>query len=649
MCIRYRLLLLLIIMGFGSGTMLKAQISSMFSEEIGVLPKEEPDPLRKVTISGFYRFFATHTRQFDPYILNPVINDTVLSNSLFIGDDSQLPNLQLNISGRPSDKTMWSFDIFAFQFMNGDIGETYGAQVPDSIRPSFQDPISSARLGSTMNLNLGINFTGSRETSVGTFTLRAGGIHWVNLSDLTMASFRGYNRFTLFERNPWDPVGTSVDARYKTYYNEGGINQDTRWGNRAFKGVILDGVALPGDISFTTMFGKSEFNGGFSTLPNFTYGGKIKKLTSGTDFISINTINAHSWADSLALEEVGFHLVTGEISQTIHGFNLHAEGGSGEYFSPEWSEGWGGLVSATLTTPKHKTIPQVSLHYFYISPKVINNNSIFLNTAIAEYNPSSIPAGTIGSTAVLQPFGSSMLRLGQMANNRQGLDMNIEHSWKKFRFNVGLSTQSELEPIASTITYSHPVNQLTRSRMWRWVFPSNVGPYERYNVIYRDVYEVVNLSDDSSGQVVNKKFFNIFEPQVKYTTKVFNKDLYVYYIGFFSSVQRDWSAMLVTNEEAYIRQYVNELELYYQLSDILMVSGYAGIERTLGNYLTDINEETRRPRNQTGTGYGAGVDINLGKNAFLYVRNRWFFFEDESFPLDTFRGQETMVELKIFF
>jgi hypothetical protein len=41
--------------------------------------------------------------------------------------------------------------------------------------------------------------------------------------------------------------------------------------------------------------------------------------------------------------------------------------------------------------------------------------------------------------------------------------------------------------------------------------------------------------------------------------------------------------------------------------------------------------------------------VDLGRNAQLYVRNRWFAFEDESFPLDKFKGQETLVELKIFF
>ena len=155
----------------------------------------------------------------------------------------------------------------------------------------------------------------------------------------------------------------------------------------------------------------------------------------------------------------------------------------------------------------------------------------------------------------------------------------MEYTLGDFKFNIGLAAQAELEPISSVITYGHPVNQLTRSRMWRWLFLQK-GPYQRYSVIYRDVYETVNLFDDSSGVVINKKFFSVFEPQVKYHSKVFGKNIYLFYLGYYSSVQRSFSAFTVTSEEAYIRQYANELEAYLELGDRILISGYAGYERT---------------------------------------------------------------------
>ena len=51
--------------------------------------------------------------------------------------------------------------------------------------------------------------------------------------------------------------------------------------------------------------------------------------------------------------------------------------------------------------------------------------------------------------------------------------------------------------------------------LFAWNFPSNVGPYERYNVIYRDVYELVELYDD-----VQIKYFNNIEFQVDSKEKI---------------------------------------------------------------------------------------------------------------------------------
>ncbi|MFN0276065.1 MAG: hypothetical protein ACKVPJ_09990 [Chitinophagales bacterium] len=628
-----------------------AQVNSDSSQtsKVGLFPKKEESELYRISVAGFYRFYGTQTRNSLPYLLSTTGGQTVPQNQLFIGDDTQLPTLQLNVSGRPTLKTSWAFDIYTYQYLNGNLDEAYGRQVADSLRPSTQDPLSGTRLASSLILNLGINFTGTHETQFGTFTVRTGGIQWHYISELTMGSFRGYNRFTLFERNPWDPVTNSVSTRYDKYFNEGAVDQDMRWGNKAFKGFALDATELPLHLGAKLLVGKTELNGGFSPTPNVSYGGRIFKEKDAGKFYAINTMNSITYSDSLVTEKVGFNEITFEVKETIFDFGFHLEAGAAQYFSPTHSEGWGELISATIMTPAKKSIPTFSLHGFRINPDVINNNSIFLNSGVTEYITNEIPAGSIGSNAVLRPTGSAMQRMGQMSNNRQGIDLNIEQIWKSFSVNVGFAMTGEIEAISNTITYTHPISGLTRARFWRFAFPSDVGPYDRYSVIYRDVYETVNLTDDSSGVAVNKKYFSVFEPQLKYKTKLFNRALYLFYLGYYSSAQRDWSAIPVLDEEAYIRQYASEFEVYYNITDGLVLSGYLGYERTLGNYLTDIDEETRRPRNQIGNGYGAGLDIDLGRNAILYVRNKWSKFIDTSFKEDAFRNQETIVELKIFF
>jgi hypothetical protein len=616
---------------------------------VGLFPQNEESELYRVSASGFYRFYGTQTRNFLPYILSNSGGQTVPDNQLFIGDDSQLPTLQLNVSGRPTLKTSWAFDIYTYQYLHGNLDEAYGKQVVDTLRPTFQDPISGTRLGTSLILNLGINFTGTHETQYGTFTVTTGGMQWHEISDLTLGSFRGYNRFTLFERNPWDPVANVVYTRYDKYFNEGAVDQDMRWGNKAFKGFALDAAALPYDLGAKILVGKTELNGGLSSTPDVAYGGKIFKRLDDGKFYAINTFNSITYSDSLAVDKVGLNEITFEVRETMYHLGFHLEAGIAQYFSPLHAEGWGELISTTITTPSGKKIPTFSIHGYRIHPDVINNNSLFLNSAVTEYITNTIPAGSIGSNAVLRPSGSAMQRVGQMSNNRQGIDINIEQIWKSFSCNVGLAMTGEIEPISNVITYTHPISSLTRARFWRFAYPFEVGPYDRYSVIYRDVYETVNLSDDSSGVAVYKKYFSVFEPQVKYKTKVLKKPLYIFYLGYYSSVQREWSPVPVVNEKAYIRQYASEVELYYSITDELILSGYLGYERTLGNYVTDINEETRRPRNQTGNGYGAGLDIDVGRNAILYIRNKWSKFIDTSFTDDTFRNQETIVELKIFF
>ena len=192
------------------------------------------------------------------------------------------------ISGNPAPHTSFSFDVFAFQFSMVPSAPPMGHKCRIHFCPFFQDPLSGTRLGGQMNLNLGLNFTGIQETCSGTFTLRAGGIHWVRLSDLTMASFRGYNRFTLFERNPWDPAG-ALPARYETYFNEGGINQDTRWGNRAFKGLILMETAFP--KTFPLLPWWVNLNSTEASVPGqvIPYGENCKKKT-GPDSTSASTV-----------------------------------------------------------------------------------------------------------------------------------------------------------------------------------------------------------------------------------------------------------------------------------------------------------------------------------------------------------------------
>jgi len=63
-----------------------------------------------------------------------------------------------------------------------------------------------------------------------------------------------------------------------------------------------------------------------------------------------------------------------------------------------------------------------------------------------------------------------------------------------------------------------------------------------------------------------------------------------------------------------------------------------------GNRETTVSN---KPNSESGAEKVSTVD--LGKNARLYLRHRWYTFEDTSFTLDAFKGRELIVELKAFF
>ncbi len=625
-----------------------ASDSSLFNLSSGIFPKTELPKTYKWNLSGFYRFFGTYTQQDLPYALTADGNNVVNPRSIFIGDDSQLPNLMLNISGRPNDQFSWGFDLFAFQFLNGVVQPAYSGQVSENNRPTVFDPLGGTRLGSSLGLNLGLNIFASYASTFGTFNLRLGGIHWYSISDLTLASFKGYYRWTLNERAPWDPIGVEIGERYNALYESGEVFQDTRFGERAVQGFIGEALALPGGWNVSMMYGKTELNGGFLSIPNNTFGGKIKK-TFGSNWLAFNSLNGLTYIDTNARNSVGFqvHTLEGHWSHPL--FTAHLEGGIGNYTTPTYTLDWGEAINLKFTTSKKISLIPIEIQAFRVSPNVVNNNALYWNVAVSE-----IPAPTegntnIGSGALLRPFASSVLPLGLLTNNRQGLNLNSQFAIGRVKLSLGLGAAAEIEAISNQITFSHAVNQLTRSRFWRWDFPQNIGPYGRQSVIYRDVFETVQLNDDQAGQPIHRKHFSTLEAHVKYKTNSIKHPLYVFFLGRYQSVQKHWSMVPVVNPSPYLRLYSNELEAFWKVRSGLYANAYAGYERSLGNYATDIDVESYRPRDQEGWGLGLGFDQSLGPNAGIFFRHRWFYFQDKSFALDHFQGQETLIELKVFF
>jgi|TARA_R110000737_G_scaffold115473_1_gene148381 hypothetical protein len=583
----------------------------------GSFPKIMKNGLGNLSVSGYYRFIGNYTEMKNQY---PEFG--AVKNTLFLGDDSNIPQLHMTIGARPSSTTSFSTDLFLW------------------------DPLSGAQNGLVKGLNLGVNLNGSHSTKYGNFNVRTGGIHWYSLSPFTFATNTGYNRYSLFERNPWDPNTKGVFDRYSQFYEKGALGQDVRWGQQAFQGFIFDGNNLPQDFSFALMYGKSQFNGGALPKPNSMLGGKIRKDFKKW-FISLNAISNKTFDDSLAREVIGYELVTSEFNIRTKYVTILGEIGAGSYHSPNLTGKWGEAIDVRLQFPKKSTYFPIEARYFYISPNVINNNGIFWNTSISEFSANSSSSVAAGSQTPLIPFASSLVNIGQMTNNRRGIILNADLAVRKQKLTIGYSAASEINGLSNQITYGHPANNLALSRFWRWAFPAEVGPYQNLNKIYRGVYETVYITD--STNLFPAKGFTSIELSYKGKFKLFNRDLMFFYLAGFHSVQSSVSFVPVYSKKAYLQSYNNQFEFYYHISPNVAISNYFGWDRIIANDQTTKDVITNTPRNQLGTSYSIGLDILLSKNVGLYVRQRWMNYKDVSFSLDQYKGTETTVELKLYF
>lgn len=127
-----------------------------------------------------------------------------------------------------------------------------------------------------------------------------------------------------------------------------------------------------------------------------------------------------------------------------------------------------------------------------------------------------------------------------------------------------------------------------------------MGPYGRQSVIYRDVFETVKLSDDSAGIPLYTKHFSTLEAQIAWKSEGRQRPLYVFYLARLNSVQKEPVPLVDWRPSAYLRQYAHEMESYWAVHPQLVLCAYAAAEWTLGNYATDLDLETFKPRDQRG-------------------------------------------------
>ena len=626
-------------MSFKKASIKLPKVGNLFSADKSDYAMSTPmvQPLFKnylsgLTVGGFYRgyFYSRNmTNNYGGFSPNQVLR---------VGEAQIDPLLMLYFSGNPTANTSFGADISAINPFTAYRGPGYYKN--GNVSPYFT-----------------VVLRGSFKTKLGTFNMKAGGIEFLSITPFTFGANVGFNRYSVFERRPWDPgAGGNVKTRYASYYYSGTINQDARFGTQAFKGYVMNGFipAINSNVDF--FYGKTAPNGGIDRLhyvrPTSNIGVRFKKNFKSGNYVSLNTFNSYQFSDSVNIKksDVQWNIYTSEYSFHRNGFTLSGEIGAGRYKSPTVPEAWSEAFMADLTIPKKIIGIPLALRYYQIGQHFTSNVANFNNATVSQVN-----TGYSGSSnSVLTPFGPSLENVGDLSNNRRGAAININQVkiWK-FSFSTGTQISAELQKLDSSnyMFYSHRVNSLVWQRLPNY-FPVNgaFGPEGRVTAYYRGVSEKVKINDrNADGTPMHKKYFNSWDVQAKFKNKIFNRDFYMFYLGTFSSVQSSLSAVPKFDNSAYIRAQFHELEAYYHLTSDLVFSLYGGYELIKGNEFTDIDKITGLPRNQVGTAYGFGFDYALSQSTTLYLRQRWFDFKDKSFEKEKFSGSEATVELKMFF
>ena len=472
-------------------------------------------------------------------------------------------------------------------------------------------------------------------------------------------------------------IGTT---KYDSYFETGQANPgDQRWNYQAFQGLLLDGRKLPGDIGFDAFWGKTQPNGGLPgaitdpsatvanegeagdvptylgfngearALPSFISGGRLQK-SFGDNVVGFNTIYSYRALDSLSTDRREYQVHTASFDANVMGVWLNGELGASKFESPDLTTPWGEALMLRARVP-------ASLTYFPLDVQVyqVGRNFFNENGEIATGNNPQIQADPrCAVTAGAGSAGGAITQVNQLAHNRRGINVNTAWGAGPAKFGVGWGFAHELAPTTSELSYVHRINGLALSRIYN-PFPANAvcatnfGPLGRQYSFFRGAFERVQTTDvdQVTGIPTNRKYFHAIDLQAKLRAQVLDRSLYFFYLGSFGSANPS-ATILPRDDDTYVFVQYHEFDLYYELVDNFVLASYLGLENARGGRFTVLGEESGLPRDQRAMGIGLGFDWTIARNVGLYVRHRWMDFEDRSFAIDTYRGREVTVELKIF-
>lgn len=547
-----------------------------------------------------------HSLDFAPYpnLLSPVANNLQ-------------PTILLNVGGRTRSNIGFS------------VGYAYFHNFGNSKTASTAQTLSSQN-----NLNFQLDFNqkwGDLKMYIG------GGAMPLHFSSLTLSN--KYFREPLFDRVPWEYFPNS-GLKYANSFISSSLNNSI-YTNTSVQGFYLEGSRLPNGLSFKAFYGRTQINLFPAQLeqnvPSETLAFRFGKQFGEKVHLAVNLYNNDAWTNTRKQFHDQRKLATLDGDFRLEKTEFQSELGLAHLKNPAVGE-TNDLGYLLKIKQKEAAFP------FGIQLFAIGKNFVCLENSILNSNSTYRQGGFSGDSTYDNMLYPAFLNpVGMMANNRLGIDLSAEKKWANFSIQIGHQTSREILASGNLITFPHLVNAYSRSRFAPW--QQYTGPYGRVGNRCRMSVERINLT--SNGDKL--KCFSSTSADLKYKIKIRDKLLY---IKSYTTVGTLGTSALISYfdlQSGFLNTFYQELEVMLPAGNQLYLVGYAGLEKNKASAKTELSSDNQKPLNQTGTGFGAGIDYDFADNAGIYLRHRWMQHRDESFVLDQFKGQETVVEIKISF
>ena len=537
---------------------------------------------------------------------------------LSTNDGGRQSQLELDVVARPTSTTSFRTDFYLYSPMRG---------------AGYNE--------NETGLQMGVNLDGQMNYDNAKISFRLGGLQYTRLSKLTLWASENEGE-SLFERNTWDYFQTAAQ-NYESYYAQGTIIRDFRWGNQFCQGLVASIYDLPWGLESRVIYAKTPNNGGQSsyldTIPNISYGGFIHKKF-GQNYFGVNTFNSVSYDSVVNGNCIGYNIATVDFSlDFLSDFNVKGEFGYGRYVDGETLEKSFGEAMDVVFLSRQKLIGSpLKLHVYRLSPSFINLDAGF-NTYLKS------TAGYNGEGGSSYPVGANMSDVDYINGNRQGLDLRAEMNFSGLKVNLATGFSEEIDHQSTSVSFGHRINGIMFARVF--AYQNYMGPYSALTTNYRSYYETNPLDTTA---ITSKIRFAVTEWNLKYKFNIANRPFYIFYLGSYSSCQDQLAVLPVLKmEKSYMRVQYHELETYYKLSEKMAVDAYFGLENMKGSYGYTYAQNGAAPVLEFGKAIGLGLDFVLAPLTNLYVRTRWFDFEDKHNDMSHYRGFEGSLELKAFF